>query len=46
MNPYVTLVALDFAKAYDTMRLFVVVEIIVLLFVPDAAHNWFVDYVL
>ena len=43
-NPYVIVVALDFSKAYDTVRHASVTEKTARLKMPDNADNWIVDF--
>ena len=43
-NPYVIVVALDFSKAFDTVRHASVTEKTARLKMPDNAYNWIVDF--
>ena len=42
-NPYVTVISLDFSKAFDTVRHSTLLEIS-LLDIPDHVYNWIVDF--
>jgi hypothetical protein len=43
-NPYVVIIALDFSKAFDTVRHAILLEKLSALDIPDNFYNWFVDY--
>ena len=43
-NPYVIVVALDFSKAFDTVRHSSVMAKVAQLNLPDYVHNWLADY--
>jgi len=43
-NPYVTVISLDFSKAFDTVRHSTLLEKISLLDIPDHVYNWIVDF--
>ena len=43
-NPYVLVYALDFSKAFDTVRHSTLLAKVAKLTMPDEAYNWIVDY--
>jgi len=43
-DPFVIVIALDFSKAFDTVRHNVLLNKIVLLNIPNSIYNWFVDF--
>ena len=43
-QPFVRVFALDFSKAFDTVRHAVLVEKMVRLALPDAVYNWIKDF--
>jgi len=43
-NPYVHVIALDFSKAFDTVRHTSVLDKLNLLNLPDHIHSWLVSY--
>ena len=43
-NPYVSVIALDFSKAFDTVRHYTLLEKIAMLDIPDTVYNWLVDF--
>jgi len=44
-NPFVAVYALDFSKAFDTVRhIKTLLEKMAMLNVPDYMYNWFVDF--
>lgn len=43
-HPYVAVIALDFSKAFDTVRHTTLLDKIAKLQIPDAVYNWFVDF--
>ena len=43
-NPYVVVVALDFSKAFDTVRHNSVMSKVTQLNVPDNVYNWLANY--
>ena len=43
-NPYVIVIALDFSKAFDTVRHASVAEKMAKLNMPDNAYNWIIDF--
>lgn len=43
-NPYVTVIALDFSKAFDTVRHSTLLEKMAQLNISDDAYNWIVDF--
>ena len=43
-NPYVTVIAVDFSKAFDTVRHATLLEKMAQLSIPDNAYNWLVDF--
>ena len=43
-NPFVSVYALDFSKAFDTVRHATLLEKMAMLDVPDNVYNWFVDF--
>ena len=45
-NPYVRVIALDFSKAFDTLRHSTTLSKLATLPVPDSLFNWFTDYFL
>ena len=44
-HPYVQIIALDFSKAFDTVRHYTMLEKIASLPIPDFIYNWIVHYV-
>ena len=44
--PYVSVIALDFSKAFDTVRHYTLLEKMArpMLDIPDAVYNWLVDF--
>jgi len=45
-NPYVVVMALDFSKAFDTLRHATLLKKMALLDIPDAVFNWLVNFFL
>ena len=43
-NPYVRIIALDFSKAFDTVRHFSTLQKLSTLPIPDNIYNWFVNH--
>jgi len=43
-NPYVIVIALDFSKAFDTVRHHTLLEKIAKLDIPDLIYNWLTDF--
>ena len=43
-HPYVVVIALDFSKAFDTVRHLTVLQKLASLDIPDCVYNWLVDY--
>ena len=43
-NPFVTVISLDFSKAFDTVRHSTLLEKFAQLHIPDEAYNWLADY--
>ena len=43
-NPYVAVIAVDFSKAFDTVRHATLLEKMALLSIPDNVCNWLVDF--
>lgn len=43
-NPYVCIIALDFSKAFDTVRHSTLLEKMAKLELPDNVYNWLVDF--
>jgi len=43
-NPFVSVIALDFSKAVDTVRHTTLLDKVARLPIPDAVYNWLVDY--
>ena len=43
-NPYVVVIALDFSKAFDTVRQASLLRKIALLIIPDPVYNWLVEF--
>ena len=43
-NPYVAVYALDFSKAFDTVRHSTLMEKMAMLKLPDCVYNWLVDF--
>ena len=43
-NPYVVVIALDFSKAFDTVRQANLLRKIALLNIPDPVYNWLVEF--
>jgi len=43
-NPYVSVIALDFSKAFDTVRHVTLMEKIATLSLPDYVYNWLVNF--
>jgi len=43
-NPYVAVYALDFSKAFDTVRHSTLMEKFAMLNLPDCVYNWLVDF--
>jgi len=43
-NPYVVVIALDFSKAFDTVRHFTLLEKLAKLDIPDSVYNWLVSF--
>jgi len=43
-NPFVCLIALDFSKAFDTVRHDTLLSKMALLNIPDAIYNWMVNF--
>src|SRR5664279_4464484 len=43
-NPYVSVVALDFSKAFDTVRHSTLLEKMAHLDIPDNVYNWMADF--
>jgi len=43
-NPYVSVIALDFSKAFDTVRRYSLLEKIAQLDIPDSVYNWLVHF--
>jgi hypothetical protein len=43
-NPFVTVISLDFSKAFDTVRHSTLLEKLALLDMPANAYNWLVDF--
>jgi hypothetical protein len=43
-DPYVHVIALDFSKAFDTVRHGTLIQKLANFPLPDFVHNWFVDY--
>jgi hypothetical protein len=44
INPYVCIIALDFSKAFDTVRHSTLLEKMAKLEIPDHVYNWLVDF--
>ena len=44
LYPFVSVIALDFSKAFDTVRHSTLLDKIARLPIPDAVYNWLVDY--
>ena len=44
INPYVIVIALDFSKAFDTVRHSSLLKKFAKLDLPDNVYNWLVDY--
>ena len=45
-QPYVVVIALDFSKAFDTVRHSTLLQKLASLDIPDTVYNWLVDYFL
>ena len=43
-NPYVSIIALDFSKAFDTVRHYTLLEKMAKLDIPDTVYNWLVHF--
>jgi len=43
-QPYVVAIALDFSKAFDTVRHSTLLQKLATLDIPDTVYNWLVDY--
>jgi hypothetical protein len=43
-EPYVLIIALDFSKAFDTVRHSSLIDKIAQLPIPDSVHNWLIHY--
>jgi len=43
-DPYVVVIALDFSKAFDTVRHVTNLQKLASLDIPDCVYNWLVDY--
>ena len=43
-NPYVVVIALDFTKAFDTVRQETLLHKLAQLNIPDSVYNWMVDF--
>ena len=43
-NPYVGIIALDFSKAFDTVRHSELLRKLAMLDIPDEVFNWMVDF--
>ena len=43
-QPYVVVIAVDFSKAFDTVRHSTFLQKLASLDIPDAVYNWLVDY--
>ena len=43
-NPYVIVIALDFSKAFDTVRHSALAKKLSILDMPDSVYNWMVDF--
>ena len=43
-NPYVIVLALDFSKAFDSVRQSILLQKIAMLDIPDSVYNWLVDF--
>jgi len=43
-NPYVIVIALDFSKAFDTVRHHTLLDKIAQLDLPDRIYNWLVNF--
>ena len=43
-NPYVIVLALDFSKAFDSVRQSTLLQKIAMLDIPDIVYNWLVDF--
>jgi len=44
INPYVSVIAMDFSKAFDTVRHVTLMEKIAMLDLPDHVYNWLVNF--
>jgi len=44
INPFVIVIALDFSKAFDTVRHYTLLEKLAQLDIPDYAYNWLVAF--
>jgi len=45
-DPYVSVIALDFSKAFDMVRHVTLLQKLASLDIPDCVYNWLVDYFL
>jgi len=43
-NPFVRVIALDFSKAFDTVRHSTLLEKLAMLNLPDEVYNWLKNY--
>ena len=43
-NPYVIVIAIDFSKAFDTVRHSSLLQKLAKLDIPDHVYNWILDY--
>jgi len=43
-HTYVVVIAVDFSKAFDTVRYFTLLQKLASLDIPDCVYNWLVDY--